>query len=171
MTSIDDRPAEVADRTHPERKPEPMPIETKPAAVVFDIDGTVADCGHREHHVTKPAPDWETFFGSADLDGPLFAGVALALEHATDGHLLWLTGRPERYRTETLAWLQAHGLPDAELHMRPDDDMRPAPEFKAERLALIAKEREILLVVDDDDLVVAALRGAGWPVQHAQWML
>ena len=146
-----------------------MPDQAIPA-VVFDIDGTVADCRHRQHHASKEIPDWEAFFAGADLDDPLAQGVALAFEHAADGRLIWLTGRPERYRSNTVAWLQALGLPTADLHMRPDDDMRPAAVFKAERLAQIAAGQEILLVVDDDDLVVVALREAGWPVQHAQWM-
>lgn len=140
------------------------------AVVVFDIDGTVADCRHRRHHIDKEAPDWETFFAGSEIDDPLAEGVALAFEHAADGHLVWLTGRPERYRRITVAWLQALGLPATVLHMRHDDDMRPAAVFKTERLAQIAASQEILLVVDDDDLVVAALREAGWPVEHAQWM-
>jgi hypothetical protein len=140
------------------------------AAVVFDIDGTVADIRHRQHHVNKDVPDWDAFFSGSDIDGPLVEGVALAIEHSVDGQLIWLTGRPERYRPVTISWLQAHGLPTANLHMRPDDDMRPAPIFKAERLAQIAADTDILLVVDDDDLVVAALRDAGWPVHHARWM-
>jgi FMN phosphatase YigB (HAD superfamily) len=142
----------------------------KPKVVVFDIDGTVADCRHRQHHALADPPDWEAFFAGSDLDSPLTEGVALALQHAAIGHLAWLTGRPERYRATTTAWLHALDLPTTRLHMRPDDDMRPAPVFKAERLAQLAAEHEILLVVDDDDLVVATLREAGWLVHHAKWM-
>jgi hypothetical protein len=147
-----------------------MRDEAKPAVVVLDIDGTVADCRHRQHHVFTNTPDWEAFFTGSGLDSPLPQGVALALQHAADSNVIWLTGRPERYRKITAAWLQAHGLPVTGLHMRPDDDMRPAPIFKTERLSQLATEHEILLVVDDDDRVVAALREAGWPVLHAQWM-
>jgi hypothetical protein len=142
----------------------------KPSIVVFDIDGTVADCRHRQHHAITDPPDWEAFFAGSDLDSPLPQGVALALEHAAEGNLMWLTGRPERYRAITTAWLHALDLPTITLHMRPDDDLRPAPEFKAEQLAQLATEHEILLVVDDDDRVVATLRQAGWPVHHAHWM-
>lgn len=138
--------------------------------IIFDIDGTVADCRHRQTHVEKDVPDWEAFFAASNVDAPLPEGVALAFEHAADGHLLWLTGRPERYREITVQWLQAHGLPTTHLHMQPDSDMRPAAVFKAERIQQLAAERHILLVVDDDDLVVTTLRAAGWPVQHAQWM-
>jgi hypothetical protein len=138
--------------------------------IIFDIDGTVADCRHRQHHVTRTVPDWESFFAASDIDGPLTEGVALALEHAATRRLLWLTGRPERYRPGTIRWLQDHGLPTTRLHMRPNDDMRPAAEYKVESLRCLAAELRIHLIVDDDDLVVAALRKAGWPVLHAQWM-
>lgn len=140
------------------------------AAIDIDIDGTVADVRHRQHHVNKEVPDWEAFFSGSDIDGPLAEGVALVFEHAADGELIWLTGRPERYRLNTVTWLKALGRPVTSLHMRPNDDMRPVAIFKAERLAQIAADHDILLVVDDDDLVVAKLRDAGWPVQHAQWM-
>lgn len=141
-----------------------------PSTAVFDIDGTVADCRHRAHHAAADPPDWEAFFAGSDLDSPLPQGVALALRYVATAELIWLTGRPERYRPTTVAWLQARGLPATNLHMRPDDDLRPAPIFKAELLTQLATRYDITLVVDDDDLVVAVLRQAGWPVLHAQWM-
>lgn len=147
-----------------------MLAEAKPVAVVFDIDGTVANCRHRQHLVAGDNPNWETFFAGSGLDDPLPEGVALAYEHALDSVLLWLTGRPERYRQLTADWLTANGLPTANLNMRPDEDMRPAAEFKSERLGQLGGTYEIALIIDDDDLVVAALRDAGWPVHHAQWM-
>lgn len=138
--------------------------------VIFDIDGTVADCRHRQRHIAREAPDWEAFFSASGSDAPLPIGVALATDHVLDGELLWLTGRPERYRQLTARWLRIHGLPVRHLSMRPDDDMRPAAIFKADRIQQIAKQRRVLLIVDDDEQVVAALRGTGWPVVHAQWM-
>jgi hypothetical protein len=140
------------------------------AWIIFDIDGTVADCRHRHKHLERPVPDWEAFFAASEFDAPLPLGVALAFEYAAEGQLLWLTGRPERYRGITVHWLRDQGLPVTPLHMRPNDDMRPAALFKAERIEQLAAERPVLLVVDDDDLVVSTLRAAGWPVQHAQWM-
>lgn len=138
--------------------------------VVFDIDGTVSDCRHRQPYLDREVPDWEAFFAAASADAPLAEGVGYALRRAQDGHLLWLTGRPERYRDMTLAWLHAHGLPTTHLHMRPDDDMRPAAVFKAERIQHIAAAGFIQLIVDDDEQVIGVLRAAGWPVQHATWM-
>lgn len=86
-------------------------------------------------------------------DQPLSEGVGLALAYARRNRLLWLTGRPERYRSITVAWLERHGLPSTDLHMRPDGDMRPAAVFKAERIQQLAVDRVIALIVDDDDHV------------------
>jgi hypothetical protein len=147
-----------------------MPAQEKPNAVVIDLDGTVADCHHREHHLAGDTPDWEAFFAGSHLDLPLTEGVAMANEHAQDCLVVWLTGRPERFRQMTVDWLAANGLPTANLNMRPDDDMRPAAVFKTERLAQLGETYDISLIIDDDDLVVAALREAGWQVHHAQWM-
>jgi phosphoglycolate phosphatase-like HAD superfamily hydrolase len=138
--------------------------------VVFDIDGTVADFGHRHAHIEQAVPDWEAFFAASSLDEPLHDGVALARTYAADHLLLWLTGRPERYRDITATWLGNQGLPTAPLHMRTDDDLRPAHEFKSERVRRLSAEYDIALIVDDDACVVAALREAGWPVRYVAWM-
>ena len=146
-----------------------MPAEEKPVAVVIDIDGTVADCHHRQHLIAGDIPNWEAFFAGSDLDPALAEGVAIANGHAQDTIVIWLTGRPERYRQITADWLIANGLPTANLNMRSNDDMRPAPVFKTERLRQLSDAYDIALIIDDDDLVVAALLEAGWPVHHAQW--
>jgi hypothetical protein len=146
-----------------------MPAEPSPC-VVFDIDGTVADCRHRQARVQGPVPDWEGFFAAAGDNAPLHQGVELALSWASVATLVWLTGRPERYRAQTTRWLQRHGLPTEHLLMRPDGDMRPAAHFKAERLGRLSEHATITLVVDDDDQVVATLRTAGWPVRQVRWM-
>jgi hypothetical protein len=138
--------------------------------IIFDIDGTVANYHHRQEHIQQDFPDWDAFFAASGIDEPLPDGVALALDHVSDGDLLWLTGRPERYRDLTTRWLHKHRLPARHLHMRPDDDLRPAVVFKAERVQQLATKRRVALIVDDDDLVVHALRKVGWPVQHARWM-
>lgn len=147
-----------------------MTPESKPVAIVVDIDGTVANHRHREHLIAGASPNWEAFFAGSGLDDPLPQGVALATERALDCVVIWLTGRPERYRQLTAHWLAANGLPTANLNMRPDNDMRPAATFKAERLAQLSNTYDIGLIIDDDELVVATLRQAGWPVHHAQWM-
>ena len=138
---------------------------------VFDIDGVLADVRHRLHHVERRPKDWDSFFASMDDDTPLEDGVALAQRYADEGHrIAYLTGRNESYRELTLAWLRRHGLPDGRLVMRRNDDRRPARVFKPQALSRLAREGEIVVVVDDDRAVVDVLRHEGWPVLLADWM-
>lgn len=139
-------------------------------AVVADIDGTVSDCRHRMHYVTSANPDWDAFFAEATNDPPLRRGMELVFEAAPGNRTVWLTGRPERFRVITVAWLAQHGLPVDMLYMRPNHDRRPVAEFKVARILDIAAHFDIRLIVDDDDTVVTALRDRGWPVQQATWM-
>jgi hypothetical protein len=83
--------------------------------------------------------------------------------------VVWLTGRPDWLRDTTAAWLAAHGLPGAELYLRPDGDYRPAPVFKLSVLRGLAK-RSVAAVVDDDPEVVAAATAAGLPAVLADWV-
>ena len=142
-----------------------------PGIAVFDVDGVLADVRHRLHHVERKPKDWDSFFAAMDDDGPLDEGIALARRYAEEGHrVAYLTGRNESYRALTVDWLARHGLPEGRLVMRRSDDRRPARLFKPQALSRLARDGEILTVVDDDDAVVEVLRREGWPVVHATWM-
>lgn len=136
---------------------------------VFDIDGVLADVRHRLRHVRARPKDWDAFFAAAVHDPPHRQGVELALRHAADHEVLFLTGRPERTRRQTEAWLGDHGLRGHRLVMRPEGDRRPAAVVKVELLRELARDRDLTVVVDDDPVVVDALRRAGFPVRHADW--
>jgi phosphoglycolate phosphatase-like HAD superfamily hydrolase len=134
-----------------------------PVAAV-DIDGTLSDTRHRLHHLRTPRRDWEAFFAAAAADGVHPEGVAVVAELRARGlEIVYLTGRPERLREMTRAWLLRHGFPDVRLLMRPDGDRRAATAVKIAALRDLARDREIALLVDDDPRVlasVAALRPA-----------
>lgn len=137
---------------------------------VFDIDGVLADVRHRLHHLDKRPKNWDMFFSAAVHDAPLSEGVALAAELGSDHEIVYLTGRPERTRKDTVAWLREHGLPAGTLLMRRDGDRRPARIVKLTLAQELASRGRLALLVDDDPDVVAALRAAGLPVRHAEWM-
>jgi FMN phosphatase YigB (HAD superfamily) len=143
------------------------PIPDRPLAV-FDIDGVLADVTHRLHFLDDRR--WERFFSAADRD-PLLADGAQRLRAALAEHdVVYLTGRPERNRRLTERWLARHGLPTAPLHMRPDDDHRPARIVKREVLRRLARTRTVASVLDDDPAVVEVLHADGWPVELATWL-
>ncbi|MER6471960.1 LNS2 domain-containing protein [Streptomyces collinus] len=136
---------------------------------VFDLDNTLADTAHRQHFLTGRPRDWNGFFAAAPADPPLAEGVALVLETARECEIVYLTGRPERCRRDTLDWLAAHGLPDGRVHMRRDADRRPARFTKLEILRRIARDREVRVLVDDDELVCDDAERAGFTVVRARW--
>jgi phosphoglycolate phosphatase-like HAD superfamily hydrolase len=137
--------------------------------VVFDIDGVLADVGHRLHHLDGPRQNWSAFFAAAAGDPPLATGVALARELAAAHDLGYLTGRPEGLRAVTRGWLRRHDLPPGPLWMRPPGDYRPARVMKLDLLRRHGAEHSIEAVVDDDAEVVRALEAAGFAVLQATW--
>lgn len=136
---------------------------------VFDLDGTLADVRHRLHHLEHRPKQWDAFFDAARDDPPLETGVALALESGRECDVVYVTGRPERCRADTRAWLREHGLPDGELAMRRGRDRRPARVAKVELLQRLARGRVVAVVVDDDEQVCVAYEAQGWPVLRARW--
>lgn len=145
-----------------------MPDDLLPLAV-FDIDGVLADVTHRLHHLERRPKNWRAFFAAAPQDPPLEQGVALAREAARDCEVVYLTGRPELCRQDTLHWLRRHALPDGALTMRSSRDRRPARVAKPQLLARVAHDRRVAVVVDDDLEVCDAYELAGWPVLRATW--
>lgn len=137
---------------------------------VFDVDGVLADVRHRLHHLDRRPKDWDAFFAAAVDDPPLPEGLALAAESARDCEVVYVTGRPERCRADTLDWFRRHGLPEGRLAMRSSRDRRPARLAKPRLLRDLARDRVVAVVVDDDAEVCAAYERAGWRVLRATWM-
>ena len=102
--------------------------------IVFDLDGTLADCTHRLHFLETRPKDWDGFNAACHLDPPHGPVVALyrAL-HRSGVSVCILTGRSEDQRAKTRLWLQKHDLVGA-LFMRPVGDHREDAELKREWL-------------------------------------
>ncbi|BBC38430.1 uncharacterized protein SGFS_097240 [Streptomyces graminofaciens] len=145
-----------------------MSDNDRPLAV-FDLDNTLADTAHRQRFLERKPRDWDAFFAAAPQDPPLPEGIALVLESAEECEVMYLTGRPERCRRDTVDWLAAHGLPEGRIWMRRNDDRRPARSTKLEILRRLARTREIRVLVDDDELVCADAERAGFRAVRARW--
>ena len=145
-----------------------MPDTTRPLAV-FDIDGVLADVSHRVHFLERRFKDWQSFFAAAVHDAVLDPGAALVREAARECEVIYLTGRPEGCRSDTLTWLAQHGLPEGVLYMRPHADHRPARSLKPSILRRAARDRTVAVIVDDDLEVCEAYEAAGWTVLRADW--
>ncbi|WP_030734641.1 nucleotidase [Streptomyces griseus] len=145
-----------------------MNDDTRPLAV-FDLDGTLADTAHRQHFLEGPRRDWAGFFAAAPDDPPLAQGVRMVLASAEECRIVYLTGRPERCRRDTVRWLDRQGLPQGELLMRHNDDRRPARRTKLDVLKRLGRSRLVRVLVDDDELVCDAAEVAGFTVVRARW--
>ena len=144
---------------------------TTPDWTVVDIDGVLADVRHRVHFVEQRPKDWDAFFAAAPDDPPLPEGLAaVAGQLALGRAIAYVSGRPERCRNDTITWMRTHGLPAAPLHLRRDDDRRPARQTKLAIVRSLQRTAPIALIIDDDAAVVSAMRAAGYEVLHAQWM-
>ncbi|MET8975759.1 hypothetical protein ABZX85_09065 [Streptomyces sp. NPDC004539] len=143
--------------------------DSRPLAV-FDLDNTLADTGHRQRFLEGGRRDWEGFFGAASDDPPIGEGVAFAVACAQECEVVYLTGRPERCRQDTVEWLARHGLPEGRVFMRRNDDRRPARQMKMTVLRRVARGRVVRVVVDDDELVCAEVERAGFSVVRARWV-
>lgn len=143
--------------------------------LVVDLDGTLCDCGHREHWAR--AGEWDNFHSELSNDKPneavrevLYAWDAMGQDH----EVIAITGRNERYSLMTEEWLEKNLIPLDVVLMRPDNNFQSDSELKP---ALLSEwlEREGLLqenvafILEDRDKVVEAWRNFGykcWQVAH-----
>lgn len=133
--------------------------------IVFDIDGTIANCEHRLHHIQKHPKDWAAFFAACADDEPInhIIELANALYHA--GHnIVLVSGRSDSVKDITQEWLDRHFTPYDALYMRPAKDHKDDDKLKLEMLAqLRADGWEPIMAFDDRSRVVNAWREAGIP--------
>ena len=137
---------------------------------VIDIDGVLADVRHRLHFVQQQPKDWSGFFAAARRDPPLEEGIETVRRLSEVYRIVYLSGRPEHCRKDTLDWFKRHDLPAGELHLRPHSDRRPARLMKVEVLGRLSREAPVAVLGDDDEDVCAAAREAGYDVLPATWM-
>jgi predicted kinase len=152
-------------------------------AIIFDIDGTLADISHRLHYIQDGRKDYKGFY-EACVDDKLKTDVAelyniiMTAQQAEDHwlaatfHVFICTGRPEDYRQPTLNWLRSQEVEGFEsLLMRPSGDFRPDYIIKEEMLRKIqAYGYEVLFTIDDRQQVVDMWRRNGITCfQCEQW--
>jgi hypothetical protein len=148
-----------------------VPDDQRPYAVL-DIDATLSDTSQRIKFLDRKPKDWDSFFAHAKDDAVLDEGLTVATTLAADHEIVYLTGRPERLRRDTVKWLKDNGFPEgAKLLMRGNNDRRPSAVMKLARLRTLAQERPIAVLVDDDVKVCSAAEKAGYTVMRADWGL
>ena len=138
--------------------------------IIFDIDGTLADISHRLHFIQGEKKDWEGFYGAMDKDQPIYEMTLLLrlliLTTMTDTEykVVFVTGRPEKYREKTMKWLDnivhIENL-NERLFMRKDGDHRQDYVVKREIVEKLREQGSIRMAFEDRDQVVQMYRSLG----------
>lgn len=135
-----------------------------PAAVLCDIDGTLADNTNRGPYDWAKVETDELIVPTAD------ALVAFA---ARGDRIVLMSGRGEDVREGTERWLSAHGVKYDELWMRKAGDTRADDIVKSELFDAHVRYRfAVRVVLDDRSRVVALWRRLGltcWQVDYGDF--
>lgn len=122
--------------------------------VIFDFDGVLSDPNHRLDLLDQRPADWEGFFNRVGDDPVHHHNIILMKIFAQAGYnIVIMTGRPERTRRESIAWLKGAatiGRMEYNLLMRKDGDYRPDTQVKREMVAALrASGGRIIMAFDD----------------------
>lgn len=130
---------------------------------IFDVDGTLTNASHRQHHVRQKPKRWDLFNAKMHLDTPHDDIIWLAKLFFDLGHMIIIcSGRGSENRQVTMDWLEAHGVKFHGLYMRKERDSRSDDIVKSELLARIREDvGEPFMVFDDRSSVVQMWRDNG----------
>jgi hypothetical protein len=159
--------------------------------IIFDVDGTLADGSHRQHHLASKPRNWKAYQAARNEDTPHEDIIDLFKLYSTSINKQYriniCTGRGEDEREDTVSWLERYGIFEGQkwANMRLDDMnkvqdeywpigiyyglyMRTAGDYRSDdiiKLELLEQMRaqgfNPVLAIDDRDRVVKAWRAAG----------
>ena len=130
------------------------------AAVIFDIDGTIADLSDRLHYLDKG--DWKSFFAEVGNDKPITKVIELTrLFEDLHYEIILVSGRCSSTRDNTREWLEKYQVSYDHLFMRTEGDYRADHIVKEEILREIQENYSIDYVFDDRQSVVDMWRRNG----------
>ncbi len=143
--------------------------------IIFDLDGTLADCEHRRHFVDPLYREdsfriGKTFYEACDKDVPINHVIDIFSEYNDDEYncneiQIW-SGRCESVRDKTEKWLKKYTSFDRMncriLKMRPIGDNTPDEKLKEKWLDEVIAEGKIIdFVFDNRTKVVDMYRRRG----------
>ena len=140
--------------------------------IVVDLDGTLCNSAHRDSFAQTG--QWEEFHCRlSDDECHIDVREVINVFSGCGFTIIAVTGRNEKYRHDTFAWLAKHDVAIDVLCMRPDDNRDPdtviKPKLLIEQFESEAFAKDgVLFILDDRDKVVEAWRNLGfrcWQVQ------
>ena len=133
---------------------------------IFDIDGTLSNVSHRLHLLKdsfKTTEDYDEFNSKCEDDKPYTSTIFILNEFSKAGYtIILLTGRAERFRPLTEAWLKKYNVMWDTIYMRPNDNELHCTDYKRVIYhSRIKPEYNVLGVFEDRDCIVQMWRGLG----------
>lgn len=130
-------------------------------AIIFDVDGTLADVSPYLHYVRNINNDpnfkknFDKFHEESINALPNLEVVEMVNKAFFDQkHVIVVTSRRETWRGVTSYWLAKNDIGHHALYMRKDGDFRPDYEVKSEILGRIKKHWNVKHAVDDNPAVL-----------------
>ncbi|WGH49611.1 putative polynucleotide 5'-kinase and 3'-phosphatase [Alishewanella phage vB_AspM_Slicko01] len=140
-----------------------QPLEDKPKAVIFDMDGTLAIMDGRHPFEFDKVLD--------DLPNrPVIDYCKMCI--ANNIKIIVFTGRSAVAKDDTLLWLDRQGIAVDEFFIRSDDDSRPDHIVKKEMFDMVRDRYHVTHAVDDRDQVVNLWRSLNipcWQVNYGKF--
>lgn len=135
---------------------------SKPEAVIFDMDGTLANVSQLRHYIVPPLDkpkgwfkDFDSFH-SRSVTAPVNVEVKnCAVEAYNKGYkILIVTARRAKYRHHTAWFLALNNIPSHALYMRKNNDSRKDYIVKSEILDQILTRYNPIHAYDDNPAVI-----------------
>lgn len=131
--------------------------------VILDIDGFLVDVDARKKRVLEnnrnDEINWAVFFSNIKKDKPIKSGLLIAkafIAYLPQIDIMFLTGRTETVRLETLDWLSEQldiSKNKIDLTMRPKDNFDDDYIFK-EQVGAELGYKNIELAFDDNEKII-----------------
>ena len=146
-------------------------MTNRPQAVVFDMDGTLADVSSIRHLVRGGNRNFDQFHQQSVDVPPNDHVVEMAKQAKAEGKkVVIVTARKAKYRNHTAMWLAQNDVPSDAMYMRHDKDGRPDYEVKKDILGRMSQSFDVVHAVDDNPNVrkwwhengISTTRVPGW---------
>lgn len=133
---------------------------------IVDLDGTLCNHRHRVPLIAGMPKKWDEFHAACTEDTVNDWCLRLVHSLARNCWIVFITGRPEKYRDQTENWLRKWHIDDYTLFMKPDGDHRTDFDFKSEVFDKHLKDKDVLFAIDDRKSTADMWRNKGVVCLH-----
>lgn len=134
----------------------------KRSAVLFDMDGTLADVRSIRHHVLAKPKNFDAFHAES-VNVPANKEVANAAQvaHLLGHAVVIVTARKQMWARHTAMWLALNSIPSDAMFMRRNDDHRADVLVKRDILEAVRHSWNVIAAWDDNPKIIELWKSEG----------